>query len=29
MPLTAYAADFARLALANITREYPNFPPTW
>ncbi|MET9334926.1 DUF2891 domain-containing protein [Streptomyces cellulosae] len=26
MPLTAYAAGFARLALANITREYPNFP---
>ncbi|WP_320782081.1 DUF2891 domain-containing protein [Streptomyces sp. CRN 30] len=26
MPLTAYAAPFARLALANITREYPNFP---
>ncbi|GAA2274224.1 hypothetical protein GCM10010145_52310 [Streptomyces ruber] len=26
MPLTAYAASFARLALANITREYPNLP---
>ncbi|MFD8394651.1 DUF2891 domain-containing protein [Streptomyces sp. NPDC059680] len=26
MPLTAHAAGFARLALANITREYPNFP---
>lgn len=26
MPLTAHAASFARLALANITREYPNSP---
>ncbi|GGY15116.1 DUF2891 domain-containing protein [Streptomyces minutiscleroticus] len=26
MPLTGYAAPFARLALANVTREYPNFP---
>ncbi|MFH9819326.1 DUF2891 domain-containing protein [Streptomyces sp. NPDC017230] len=26
MPLSAYAAPFAGLALANITREYPNFP---
>ncbi|MFD7711953.1 DUF2891 domain-containing protein [Streptomyces sp. NPDC059786] len=26
MPLTEYAAPFARLALTNITREYPNFP---
>ncbi|WP_086730587.1 DUF2891 domain-containing protein [Streptomyces carpinensis] len=26
MPLTAHAADFARIALANVTREYPNFP---
>ncbi|MFE0179938.1 DUF2891 domain-containing protein [Streptomyces olivaceus] len=26
MPLSAHAAPFARLALANITREYPNFP---
>ncbi|MFB7599332.1 DUF2891 domain-containing protein [Streptomyces sp. NPDC056160] len=26
MPLTSYATPFARLALANITREYPNFP---
>ncbi|WP_320775379.1 DUF2891 domain-containing protein [Streptomyces sp. CRN 30] len=26
MPLSAYADPFARLALANITREYPNFP---
>ncbi|MDG9722936.1 DUF2891 domain-containing protein [Streptomyces sp. DH41] len=25
MPLSAYAAPFAGLALANITREYPNF----
>ncbi|WP_434587441.1 DUF2891 domain-containing protein [Streptomyces sp. A5-4] len=26
MPLSAYATPFVRLALANITREYPNFP---
>ncbi|MFC7891858.1 DUF2891 domain-containing protein [Streptomyces sp. NPDC057381] len=26
MPLSTHAAPFARLALANITREYPNFP---
>jgi hypothetical protein len=26
MPLSAHAAPFAQLALANITREYPNFP---
>ncbi|MEU9476009.1 DUF2891 domain-containing protein [Streptomyces sp. NPDC048191] len=26
MPLTAYAAGFTRLALANVTREYPNSP---
>ncbi|SFY52387.1 DUF2891 domain-containing protein [Streptomyces sp. F-1] len=26
MPLASYATPFARLALANITREYPNFP---
>ncbi|MEU8601445.1 DUF2891 domain-containing protein [Streptomyces parvulus] len=26
MPLGAHAAPFARIALANITREYPNFP---
>ncbi|CAL9670045.1 DUF2891 domain-containing protein [Streptomyces sp. enrichment culture] len=26
MPLGAHAAPFARLALANITRAYPNFP---
>ncbi|MEU7301373.1 DUF2891 domain-containing protein [Streptomyces sp. NPDC007206] len=26
MPLAAHAAGFARLALANITREYPNSP---
>ncbi|MFH8221138.1 DUF2891 domain-containing protein [Streptomyces sp. NPDC018057] len=26
MPLASHAAPFARLALANITREYPNFP---
>jgi hypothetical protein len=26
MPLTAHAADFVRLARANVTREYPNFP---
>ncbi|MQY36530.1 hypothetical protein SRB17_45320 [Streptomyces sp. RB17] len=26
MPLAAHAAGFARLALANVTREYPNFP---
>jgi hypothetical protein len=26
MPLSAHAARFAGLALANITREYPNFP---
>ncbi|GGL61865.1 hypothetical protein GCM10010129_01780 [Streptomyces fumigatiscleroticus] len=26
MPATAHTAAFARLALANITREYPNFP---
>ncbi|AQS71478.1 DUF2891 domain-containing protein [Streptomyces pactum] len=26
MPLGTYAAPFAGLALANITREYPNFP---
>ncbi|ANB10316.1 hypothetical protein SAM40697_6363 [Streptomyces ambofaciens] len=26
MPLSAYASRFAGLALANITREYPNFP---
>ena len=26
MPLSTHADRFARLALANITREYPNFP---
>ncbi|MGQ5681418.1 DUF2891 family protein, partial [Streptomyces sp. ESR1.13] len=26
MPLSAHAAAFAQLALANVTREYPNFP---
>ncbi|MBD0424689.1 DUF2891 domain-containing protein [Streptomyces sp. TRM S81-3] len=26
MPLSTYATDFARIALTNITREYPNFP---
>ncbi|MFC7813963.1 DUF2891 domain-containing protein [Streptomyces sp. NPDC057367] len=26
MPLSTHAAPLARLALANITREYPNFP---
>ncbi|MFC7934784.1 DUF2891 domain-containing protein [Streptomyces sp. MPA0124] len=26
MPLSAHAATFAQLALANVTREYPNFP---
>lgn len=26
MPLSTHAAPFARLALANITRAYPNFP---
>ncbi|CAB56667.1 MULTISPECIES: DUF2891 domain-containing protein [Streptomyces] len=26
MPLSTHAARFAQLALANITREYPNFP---
>ncbi|MEU3664081.1 DUF2891 domain-containing protein [Streptomyces sp. NPDC032940] len=26
MPLSTHAAPFVRLALANITREYPNFP---